>query len=54
MNIEIKGLETGVTTITLTYNGKSYMTGCFFQEEAGEKIQLLIDKAIEDDTTTEV
>lgn len=47
MNIEIKGIETGVTMITLSYNGKNYTTGCFFSEEAGEKIQLLINAALE-------
>ena len=49
MTIEIKGLGTGVTMISLTYNGKTYTTGCFFQEEAGEKIQMLIDKAMQQD-----
>lgn len=47
MNIEIKGIETGVTIIILSYNGKNYTTGCFFAEEAGEKIQLLINAALE-------
>lgn len=48
MIIELKGLETGVTLITLSYKGKSYTTGCFFKEEAGEKIQLLINKAMQE------
>lgn len=47
MNIEIKGIGTGVTMITLSHNGKNYTTGCFFAEEAGEKIQLLINAALE-------
>lgn len=48
MIIELTGLETGVTLITLSYKGKTYTTGCLFKEEAGEKIQLLINKAMEE------
>ena len=47
MKIEINGLETGVTMITLFYKEKTYTTGCFFADEAGEKIQLLINSALE-------
>jgi hypothetical protein len=47
MNIEIEGLETGITMIRLTYLNHTYTTGCFFAEEAGEKIQLLINAALE-------
>jgi hypothetical protein len=50
MNIEIKGLETGMTMIRLSYNGKTYTTGCLFAEEAGEKIQILINAALEEET----
>ena len=53
MHIEIKGLETGMKLIQLTYKDKTYTTGCLFQDEAGEKIQLLINEALkpkEDDT----
>lgn len=46
MQIEIKGFETGITFITLSYNGRTFTTACFFQEEAGEKIQMLIDEAL--------
>lgn len=47
MTIKLEGLETGVTIIRLEYLGKTYTTGCLFSEEAGEKIQLLINAALE-------
>ena len=46
MIIKLEGLETGVTMIRLEYLGKTYTTGCFFAEEAGVKIQLLINAAL--------
>lgn len=50
MKIELNGLETGVTMIRLFYNGRTYTTGCFFADEAGEKIQLLINAALESES----
>jgi hypothetical protein len=49
MNIKIEWLETSVTMITLTYQQKNYVTGCLFSDELGEKIQLLINKALENE-----
>lgn len=53
MHIEVKVLDTGMRLVRLTYKGKTYSTGCFFQEEFAEKVQLLIYAALkpkEDDT----
>jgi hypothetical protein len=47
MTIKIEGLETGLTMIRLEYLGKNYTTGCLFTEEAGEKIQMLINAALQ-------
>jgi hypothetical protein len=49
MNIKIEWLETGVTMITLSYEAKNYVTGSLFSDEIGEKIQLLINKALENE-----
>jgi hypothetical protein len=49
MSVKIEWLETGVTMITLSYEGKNYVTGSLFSDEIGEKIQLLINKALEND-----
>jgi hypothetical protein len=49
MTVKIEWLETGVTMITLSYEGKNYVTGSLFSDEIGEKIQLLINKALEND-----
>ena len=47
MNVKIEWLETGVTMITLSYQGKNYVTGSLFSDEIGEKIQILINAAIQ-------
>jgi hypothetical protein len=49
MNIKIEWLETTVTMITLSYQGKNYVTGSLFSDELVEKIQLLINKALENE-----